>query len=75
MFPLVEDFVDFYAESVEEFGLGGGVRDFKGIYNDLKNTGSRYRVSLDELSHLKFSRCFSNKSKVKKILIKIHKNT
>ena len=35
----------------------------------------RYRVSLDELNHLKFSRCFSNKSKIKKILITIHKNT
>ena len=69
MFPLVEDFEDFYAESVEEFGIGGGVRDFKGIYSELKNTGSRYRVSLDELPHLKFSRCFSDCSKVKKIYI------
>jgi IS605 OrfB family transposase len=69
MFPLVKDFEDFYAESVEEFGIGGGVRDFKGIYSELKNTGSRYRVSLDELPHLKFSRCFSDCSNVKKIYI------
>ena len=69
MFPLVDDFGDFYAESMEEFGIGGGVIDFKGIYNELKNTGSRYRFSLDELPHLKFSRCFSERSKVKKIRI------
>lgn len=69
MFPLVEDFEDFYAESMEEFGLGGGVRDFKDIYSELKNTGSRYRVSLDELPHLKFSRCFSERSGVMKINI------
>ena len=44
-----------------------------GVYNFLKKSKSRYRLSLDDLSHLEFSRCFSNRSKIKKILI-THKN-
>ena len=62
-------------KSLEEFNIPGEIKDIVKIYNFLKNAKRRYRVSLDELNHLKFSRCFSNKSKVKKILITIHKNT
>ena len=71
--PDVNDFNDRYIKSLEEFNIPGEIKDLVGVYNFLKNTKSRYRVSLDELNHLEFSRCFSNKSKVKKILI-IHKN-
>ena len=75
IFPLISDFSDRYAKSLEEFGISGEVNSLKDIYYKLKNAKSRYRVSLDDLNHLKFSRCFSYKSKVKKILITIHKNT
>jgi IS605 OrfB family transposase len=71
IFPLISDFKDRYAKSLEEFGISGEVTGLKDIYYNLKNAKSRYRVSLDELNRLKFSRCFSSKSKVKKILITI----
>ena len=72
--PDVNDFNDRYIKSLEEFNIPGEIKDLVGVYNFLKKSKSRYRLSLDELNHLKFSRCFSNKSKVKKILITIHKN-
>lgn len=72
--PDVDDFKDRYAKSLEEFNIPGEIKDLVEMYNFLKNAKSRYRVSLDELNHLEFSRCFSNKSKVRKILITIHKN-
>ena len=72
--PDVDDFKDRYLKSLEEFNIPGEIKDLVEIYNFLKNAKSRYRVSLDDLSHLEFSRCFSNKSKVRKILITIHKN-
>ena len=73
--PDVNDFNDRYIKSLEEFNIPVEIKDLDKIYYFLKNAKSRYRVSLDELNHLEFSRCFSNKSKVKKILITIHKNT
>ena len=73
--PDVNDFNDMYIKSLEEFNIPVEIKDIVKIYNFLKNAKSRYRVSLDDLNHLEFSRCFSNKSKVKKILITIHKNT
>ena len=73
--PDVNDFKDRYIKSLEEFNIPGEIKDLVGVYYFLKKSKSRYRLSLDELNHLKFSRCFSNKSKVKKILITIHKNT
>ena len=73
--PDVNDFYDRYIKSLEEFNIPGEIKDLVKIYYFLKNAKSRYRVSLDELNHLKFSRGFSNKSKVKKILITLHKNT
>jgi IS605 OrfB family transposase len=75
IFPLISDFKDRYIKSLEEFGISGEVDNLKDAYYKLKNAKSRYRVSLDDSNHLKFSRCFSNKSKIKKILIVIHKNT
>ena len=73
--PDVNDFKDRYIKSLEEFNIPGEIKDMVKIYNFLKNAKRRYRVSLDELNHLKFSRCFSNKSNIKKILITLHKNT
>lgn len=73
--PDVDDFNDRYIKSLEEFNIPGEIKDLVNIYNFLKKSKSRYRLSLDDLNHLEFSRCFSNKSKIKKILIKIHKNT
>lgn len=71
--PDVDDFNDRYVKSLEEFNIPGEIKDLVGVYNFLKKSKSRYRLSLDDLSHLEFSRCFSNKSKIKKILITIHK--
>lgn len=71
--PDVNDFNDRYIKSLEEFNIPGEIKDLVKIYYFLKKSKSRYRLSLDELNHLEFSRCFSNKSKVKKILI-INKN-
>ena len=72
--PDINDFNDKYIKSLEEFNIPGEIKDLAKIYYFLKNAKSRYRVSLDDLNHLEFSRCFSNKSKVKKILITLHKN-
>ena len=72
--PDVNDFNDRYIKSLEEFNIPGEIKDLVKIYYFLKNAKSRYRVSLDDLNHLEFSRCFSNKSKVKKILITLHNN-
>ena len=73
--PDVNDFKDRYLKSLEEFNIPGEIKDLTKIYYFLKNAKSRYRVSLDELNHLEFSRCFSNNSKVKKIIITLHKNS
>lgn len=72
--PDVNDFNDRYIKSLEEFNIPGEIKDLVGVYYFLKKSKSRYRLSLDELNHLEFSRCFSNKSKIKKILITLHKN-
>ena len=73
--PDINDFNDRYIKSLEEFNITGEIKDLVKIYYFLKNTKSRYRVSLDDLNHLEFSRCFSYKSRVKKILITLHKNS
>ena len=73
--PDVNDFNDRYVKSLEEFNIPVEIKDLVKIYNFLKKSKSRYRLSLDDLPHLEFSRCFSNNSKVKKILITLHNNT
>ena len=75
IFPLISDFKDRYAKSLEEFGICGEVAGLKDIYYKLKNTKSRYRVSLDDLVHLKFCSCFSSKSKVKQIYLTLPQNS
>lgn len=69
IFPLISDFSDRYIKSLEEFGISGEVTGLKDIYYKLKNAKSRYRVSLDELVHLKFCSCFSEYSKVRQIYL------
>lgn len=72
--PDVNDFHDRYIKSLEEFNIPGEIKDLVEIYYFLKKSKSRYRLSLNELNHLEFSRCFSNKSKINKIIITLHKN-
>lgn len=67
--PDVNDFNDRYIKSLEEFNIPVEIKDLTKIYYFLKNAKSRYRVSLDDLPHLEFSRCFSNKSKIKIVYI------
>lgn len=62
--PVISDFADRYAKSTEEFGVPGEVAGLVEIYEYLKESGRRYRLSLEELKPLRFSRCFSVKSKV-----------
>ena len=56
--PDVNDFNDRYVKSLEEFNIPGEIKDLVNIYNFLKKSKSRYRLSLDDLNHLEFSRCF-----------------
>ena len=64
VFPDLGAYKDFYAKSLEEFGIedGAGLRD---IYYELKKSKTRYRLSLDE-THTEFSRCFSKTSLILK---------
>ena len=75
IFPLISDFNDRYTKSLEEFSISGEVTGLKDIYYYLKNAKSRYRVSLDDLKHLKFCSCFSRMSKVKQIYLTFPKNS
>lgn len=68
IFPEIEDFVDRYAKSLEEFSIEREVGGLREVYEYLKNTKCRYRVSLEKIVQ-EFSRCFSKKSKIKKIII------
>ena len=56
--PDVNDFNDRYVKSLEEFNIPGEIKDLVEIYYFLKKSKSRYRLSLDVLNHLEFSRCF-----------------
>lgn len=64
--PLVEDFVDRCAKSLEEFGLSVDFKDMIEVYYFLKNSKCRYRVSLDSLNPEFFS-LFSKASLILKI--------
>lgn len=66
--PDINDFYDRYIKSLEEFNIPEEIKDLIEIYEYLKKSKSRYRLSLDSLNYLKFSRCFSNKSKINKII-------
>ena len=61
--PSFSDFKDRIDKSLEEFGIQGEVTDLVELYNLLKKSKYRYRLSLDQLG-LEFSRCFSRKALV-----------
>lgn len=68
--PEVSSFGEWYSKSLEEFGVSGEAMKPIELYNFLKETKCRYRLSLDLFAdRLKFSRCFSHKSKIIKIFI------
>lgn len=69
--PEVNGFGDWYAKSLEEFGVPGDIREPVDVYKFLKESKSRYRLSLELLlgSSLKFSRCFSWKSGITNIFV------
>ena len=64
IFPDLSAYKNFYAKSLEEFGIEDdtGLND---IYYVLKKSKTRYRLSLDE-THTEFSRCFSKTSLILK---------
>ena len=66
IFPGLGVYKNFYTKSLEEFGIEDctGLKD---IYYALKKSKTRYRLSLDE-THTEFSRCFSKRSLITKIL-------
>lgn len=61
--PSFSDFKDRIDKSLEEFGIQGEVTDLVELYNLLKKSKCKYRLSLDQLG-LEFSRCFSRKALV-----------
>ena len=65
--PDLNDFRNLHEQSLEEFGLQDANNDLVGLYHKLKNTGTRYRVSLDDV-HVEFSRCFSERSLILKTI-------
>ena len=68
--PEVSSFGDWYSKSLEEFGVSGEAMKPIELYNYLKESKCRYRLSLGLFTdRLKFSRCFSHKSKIIKIYI------
>ena len=68
--PEVSGFGDWYSKSLEEFGISGEAMKPIELYNYLKETKCRYRLSLDLFTdRLKFSRCFSHKSRIAEISV------
>lgn len=60
------DFADRFTKSLEEFSIQGEINNLLELYKYLKKSKYKYRLSLDLLPDLKFSRYFSNKSLVYK---------
>ena len=72
--PEVSGFGDWYSKSLEEFGITGEAMKPIDLYNYLKETKRRYRLSLGLFTdRLKFSRCFSHKSKITEISVILDK--
>lgn len=65
--PRIIDFYDRYVKSLEEFGVDGEFNDLVKLYYFLKKSKCRYRLSLEEINP-KFSRCFSTKSLITKMI-------
>ena len=65
--PEIKDFYDRWIKSLEEFNVPGEINDLVDVYSYLKNAGTRYRVSLDDLK-TEFSSCFSKTSLILKTI-------
>lgn len=69
--PVIKDFVEDYAKSLEEFGIIEKSIKMVNLYYLKKKSKIRYRFSLDdwlkEPTHMKFLRCFSKQSLILKI--------
>lgn len=66
VFPNDEDFKVMIAQSLEELGLNHVLGGLKDVYDSLKKTKFRYRLSLDDVEHPMFSRFFSQRSLILK---------
>ena len=64
VFPDLGAYKDFYAKSLEEFGIEDGA-DLRSIYYELKKSKTRYRLSLEQCG-TEFYRCFSKRSLILK---------
>lgn len=73
--PCISDFAERYAKSSEEFGVPGEIVDMVEAYEYLKKSKCRYRLSLDCFSSLRFSRCFSWKSKLTNVIVSFDTNS
>lgn len=67
--PEVSDFGDWYFKSLEEFDILGGIVKPVEVYEYLKESKHRYRLSLEGFDRLEFSRCFSHKSKIVNVFV------
>lgn len=67
--PEVSDFGEWYFKSLEEFDIPGEIVKPVEVYEYLKESKRRYRLSLEEFPRLEFSRCFSHKSKIVNVFI------
>ena len=66
VFPSEEDFNGLISQSLEELGLSFDLSNLKGLYDFLKKSKFRYRLSLDSVVHPMFSRFFSKRSLILK---------
>ena len=64
VFPDLESFNGFYTKSLEEFGAGFDLKNLRKIYDKIKESKLRFRLSLDCFDDLEFSSLFSRYSKV-----------
>ena len=62
VFPSEEDFNGLISQSLEELGLSFNLSNLKGLYDSLKKSKFRYRLSLEDVNHPMFSRFFSKRS-------------
>lgn len=66
IFPSEGDFKEFITQSLEELGIDSVFDSLKDLYYFLKKSKFRYRLSLENVNHPVFSRCFSQRSLILK---------
>ena len=64
--PDIADFNCIISQSLEELGINTVCDNLRKLYYDIKKSKIRYRLSLDEVTHPMFSRCFSKTSLILK---------